>query len=46
MTTFATPVPPATVLQRITPSAPVPSDPAMRFAGDAIQWIGLPAPMV
>ena len=43
MTTFATPVPPATVLQRITPSAPVPSDPAMRFAGDAIQWIGLPA---
>ena len=43
MTTFATPVLPATVLQRITPSAPVPADPAMRFAGDNIQWIGLPA---
>ncbi len=43
MSTFATPVPAATTLQRITPSAPVPGDPAMRFSGDSIQWIGLPA---
>ena len=43
MTTFVTPVPPATAMVRITPSAPVPTDPAMRFSGDLIQWIGLPA---
>src|SRR5437868_15260605 len=43
MTTFATPVPTGTTLQRITPSAPVPTDPAMRFSGDNIQWIGLTA---
>lgn len=42
MTTFATPVPAATALRAITPSAPVPTDPALRFSGDNIQWIGLP----
>ena len=50
MTTFVTPLPHGTVLQRITPSALVPSalapplaSPPLRFAGDPLMWIGVPA---
>jgi phosphatidylserine/phosphatidylglycerophosphate/cardiolipin synthase-like enzyme len=40
---FATPVVHGTALTRVTPSAPVPNDPALRFAQDPLMWIGLPA---
>lgn len=41
--TFSTPVTSGTVLTPIPLSAPVPVDPALRFAGDPLYWIGLPA---
>ncbi len=45
MTTFVTPVAHGTPLQRVTPSAPLPAGttPALRFGGDPIMWIGVPA---
>lgn len=44
MTTFATPFPHGTALERVTPSAALPSTtPPLRFAGDPLMWIGVPA---
>jgi phosphatidylserine/phosphatidylglycerophosphate/cardiolipin synthase-like enzyme len=40
MTTFVTPLPPGTALTRVTPSAPVPD---LRFKGDPLMWISVPA---
>jgi hypothetical protein len=40
MSTFVTPVDPAAALTRVTPSAPVPD---LRFQGDPLMWIGVPA---
>lgn len=40
MSTFATPVPHGPTLTRVTPSSPVPG---LRFKGDRLMWIGVPA---
>ena len=42
MSTFNTPVTHGTMLERIVPSAAVPSDPHLRFAQDPLCWIGVP----
>ncbi len=45
MTTFVTPIAHGTTLQRVTPSAVLPlgTTTPLRFAGDPLMWIGLPA---
>lgn len=40
MSIFATPVPGGTALTRVSPSAPAPG---LRFNGDPLMWIGVPA---
>jgi phosphatidylserine/phosphatidylglycerophosphate/cardiolipin synthase-like enzyme len=40
MSTFATPVLHGTALTRVTPSSPVPG---LRFKGDRLMWVGVPA---
>jgi len=44
MSTFSTPIPHGTALERLTPSAPLPATtPPLRLAGDPLMWIGVPA---